>query len=301
MEKLIECVPNFSEGRRIKVIESLVAEIKSIENIKILDYSADEDHNRLVVTFVGPPEMVKKAIFRVAKKAVELIDMNKHSGKHPRIGAIDVIPFVPLTNTTMEECVKLARELGKEFGEKLKIPVYLYGDAATIPTRRELAPVRAYQYERLEEAMSKPEYRPDFGPAKPHPTAGACAIGARDFLIAFNVYLDTKNLEIAKSIARAIRAKDGGLAYVKALGIEIKKRNLVQVSMNLTNYPKTPIFRVFELIKAEAKRYGVGILSSEIIGMVPLDALIDVAEYYLQLENFKKEQVLERKLLELKK
>jgi glutamate formiminotransferase/formiminotetrahydrofolate cyclodeaminase len=298
MAKIVECVPNFSEGRRPEVIEAILAEIKSVPGVLLLDREMDADHNRAVVTFVGGPEEVKMAAFKAIAKATELIDMEKHQGEHPRMGATDVVPFIPISDVTQRDCVVLAEQLGKEVGEKLQIPVYLYEAAATRPERENLADVRRGEYEGIKaEIETNSDRKPDFGPAKMHPTAGAVVIGARMPLIAFNVYLGTPYVGIAKKIASAIRFSGGGLRYCKALGFEIKERNQAQISMNLVNYKKTTIFRVFEMIRAEAQRYGVPITSSEIVGLTPQDALLDVAEYYLRLENFKKEQVLENKLM----
>lgn len=297
MTEIVECVPNFSEGRSKEIIEAILEEIKNVKDVHLLDYEMDADHNRSVVTFIGKPEAVKKAAFAAAEKAAELIDMEKHKGEHPRIGATDVIPFIPISNVTMKECAALARELGKEIAEKLNIPVYFYEEAATRGDRKNLANIRKGQYEILKKEIIKDENRkPDCGPAKMHPTAGATVVGARMPLIAFNVNLNTNDLKIAKEIAKAVRHSGGGLRYVKAMGFDIKKRNIVQVSMNLVNYKRTPIFRVFEMIKSEAKRYGVSILGSEVIGLIPMDALIDCADFYLQIEDFKKEQILENRL-----
>jgi glutamate formiminotransferase/formiminotetrahydrofolate cyclodeaminase len=298
MAKIVECVPNFSEGRRPEVIEAILAEVKSVPGVLLLDREMDADHNRAVVTFVGGPEEVKAAAFKAIAKATQLIDMEKHHGEHPRMGATDVVPFIPISEVTQRDCVLLAEQLGEQVGEKLQIPVYLYEAAARRPERQNLADVRRGEYEGIKsEIETNPDRKPEFGPAKMHPTAGAVAIGARMPLIAFNVYLGTPYVGIAKKIARAIRFSGGGLRYCKALGFEIKERHQAQISMNLVNYKKTTIFRVFEMIKAEAERYGVPILSSEIVGLTPQDALLDVAEYYLRLENFKKDQVLENKLM----
>lgn len=298
-EKIVECVPNFSEGRRKEVIEKIINEIRNINKIKLLDYSADKDHNRLVVSFVGQPEYVKEAILNACRKAVDVIDMNKHKGEHPRIGAVDVVPFIPISNVSMEECVALAREVGKEIWKRLKVPVYFYGEAAIKPERKDLSFIRRGEYEGLKKGIKGEGREPDLGAQELHPTAGACVVGARHPLIAFNVNLNTSNIEIAKNIAKTVRAKDGGLPFVKAMGFEIKERGIVQVSMNIINYEETSLFRVFELIKAEAKRHGVSIVGSEIVGLVPLNALVDVSGYYLQLENFRKEQILEKKLWEV--
>lgn len=298
MAKIVECVPNFSEGRRPKVIEAIVNEIKSVPGVMLLDKEMDADHNRAVITFVGSPDEAKLAAFKAISKATELIDMNKHKGEHPRMGATDVVPFIPISGVTTQDCVVLAEQLAKEVAEKLQIPIYLYEAAAKRPDRVNLAAVRRGEYEGIKaEIETNPDRKPDYGPSLMHPTAGATAIGARMPLIAFNVYLGTAYVGIAKKIAKAIRFSGGGLRFCKALGFEIRERKLAQISMNLVNYRKTPIFRVFEMIKAEAERYGVPIISSEIVGLAPQDALLDVADYYLKLENFKREQVLESKLM----
>jgi len=297
MSKLVECVPNFSEGRDPQKIAAIVGEIESVQGVQMLDQEMDKDHNRAVITFVGEPEPVLEAAYKAMVKATELIDMEKHQGEHPRMGATDVVPFIPVSGVTIEECVELAKRLGKKVADTLGIPIYLYEAAATRPDRENLAEVRRGQYEGIKASIgTDPERKPDFGPCQTHPTAGATAIGARPYLVAFNVYLGTTNLKIAKDIAKAIRFGDGGLRYVKALGFEIKERQLVQVSMNLVNFEKTPIFRAYEMIKSEARRYGVPLLSSEIIGLTPMQALVDVADFYLGLENFKTAQILEYKL-----
>ena len=294
MERLVECVPNFSEGRRKEVIEAIVQAIAEGGKVWILDVESDEDHNRSVVTFVGEPEAVEEAAFRGIKKAAELIDMDQHRGQHPRIGATDVVPFVPLKGVTMEECVAMARRLGERVGSELGIPVYLYGEAATRPERQDLSYIRRGEYEGLKEAIATdPDRAPDFGP-KALGKAGATVIGARPPLIAFNVYLGTDDVRVAREIAKAVRHSSGGLRYVKALGLLVKGK--AQVSMNLTDYRQTPIHRVMEMIRREAARYGVNVVSSEVVGLIPEDALLDAAIYYLQLEGFSKEQILERKL-----
>lgn len=298
MARLVECVPNFSEGRDVGVVEAIVQEICSVEGVTLLDKEMNADHNRAVISVIGEPDAVVEAAFRGAKKAGELIDLNKHKGEHPRMGATDVIPIVPLMNVTMSECVELAKKLGKRIGEELAIPVFLYEAAATRPERENLAQVRSGEFEGLREAVGKDASRkPDFGPERIHPTAGAVAVGARMPLVAFNVHLGTSNISIARNIAKAIRFADGGLRYVKALGFELKEIGLVQVSMNLVNTKGTPIHRVFTLIKSEAERYGVPILGSEIVGLVPIDALVDVAEHHLRLEGFERDQILETRLL----
>ncbi len=298
MAKLIECVPNFSEGRNKEVVEKIVDEIRKIENVKLLDYSMDADHNRAVVTFVGEPEGVIEAAFNATKRAAELIDMSKHTGGHPRMGATDVIPLVPISDVTMEECVEYSKILGKRIGEELNIPVFLYEKSATSRERENLADVRRGEYEGMREKLKKEEWKPDFGPAELNVKAGVTAVGARPPLIAYNVNLGTNDLDIAKKIAKAVRAKTGGFTYCKAIGLEIKERNIVQVSMNLVDYTKTPIFRVFDTIEREANRYGVNVIGSEIVGLVPMQALVDVADYYLKLENFNSAQILEKKIFE---
>jgi glutamate formiminotransferase/formiminotetrahydrofolate cyclodeaminase len=297
MSKLVECVPNFSEGRDPQKIATIIAEIETVDGVQMLDQEMDKDHNRAVITFVGEPEPVLEAAFKAVAKATELIDMEKHSGQHPRMGATDVVPFIPVSGASLEECAELARRLGKRMGEELGIPVYLYEAAATRPGRENLADVRRGEYEGIKAAIATDaDRKPDFGPCRTHPTAGATAVGARPYLVAFNVYLGTTNLKVAKEIAKAIRSGDGGLRYVKALGFEIKERQQVQVSMNLVNFEKTPIFRAYEMIKSEARRFGVPLVSAEVIGLTPLKALVDVADFYLGLENFKVSQILEYKL-----
>ncbi len=298
MARLIECVPNFSEGRNKDIIEQIVDEIRKTENVKLLDYSMDADHNRSVVTFIGEPDQVIEAAFKATKVASELIDMTKHTGGHPRMGATDVIPLIPISDVTMEECVEYSKILGKRIGEELNIPVFLYEKSATSRNREDLAEIRKGQYEGMAEKLKDEEWKPDFGPAELNIKSGVTAVGARPPLIAYNVNLGTSDLSIAKKIAKAVRAKTGGFTYCKAIGLEIKERNIVQVSMNLVDYTKTPIFRVFDTIEREARRYGVNVIGSEIIGLVPMQALVDVADYYLRLENFSSDQILERKIFE---
>ncbi|WP_097027574.1 glutamate formimidoyltransferase [Clostridium peptidivorans] len=297
MAKLVECVPNFSEGRNKEVVERIVDEVRKVKEVKLLDYSSDEDHNRTVVTFIGSPEKVKEAVVNMAKVATELIDMTTHHGAHPRMGAVDVVPFTPVADITMEECIEIAKEVGKEIGS-LGIPVYLYEDAATKPERKNLADVRKGQYEGFFEKIVKPEWKPDFGPQEMNAKSGCTAVGARVALVAFNVNLGTDRLEVADAIAKKVRFIGGGLRFVKAIGLKLEERNQVQVSMNLVNYEKTAVYRAFEMIKIEAKRYGVPVVGSEVIGTVPMKALLDAAEYYLQIENFDINQILEKRLLE---
>ncbi|MBU3091105.1 glutamate formimidoyltransferase [Clostridium sp. CM028] len=298
MLKLVECVPNFSEGRNKQIIESIVDEIRNTENVKLLDYSSDKDHNRTVVTFVASPEDAKKAAFKLIKRASELIDMRTQEGAHPRMGATDVVPFIPIQDITTEECVEMAKELGKKVGEELNIPVYLYEDAATCEARRNLAKIRKGQYEGFFEKIKLPEWKPDFGPCEMNEKSGCIVIGARFPLVAYNVNLGTDNMEIATAIAKKVRFIGGGLRFVKAMGVKLCERNIVQISMNLVNYEKTAVYRAHEMVKMEALRYGVPVVGSEVIGLVPLKALIDCAEYYLQIENFDISQILEKKLSE---
>ncbi len=296
--KLVECVPNFSEGRDKEVVNQIADAIKINEHVKILDIEMDPDHNRSVITFVSPVEYAVEAAFNGIKKASELIDMDKHKGAHPRFGAADVVPFVPIFDTTMEECVKLAWELGERVGNELKIPVYLYEKAAKVEWRRNLADIRneSFQYEQLKEHIKEDKWKPDFGPSEVG-KAGATIIGAREFLIAFNVNLNTNDVKIAKNIAKSIREKTGSFKNVRALGFELKERNMVQVSMNLLNYKETPIYRVYEAIKLEAEKYGVTVAEAEVVGLVPLDALVDALKVYMRLRSFKSDQVFENKLL----
>ena len=297
--KLVECVPNFSEGRRPEVLESIVGAMTAVEGVRLLDKEMDADHNRAVVTIVGEPEAVLEGAFQGMSKAAELIDLTGHDGEHPRMGATDVVPFVPVKGVTMDECVELARKLGERVGEELSIPVFLYESACTRPGRQNLAKVRKGQFEGLcEEIGTNPAKEPDFGPCKIHPTAGATAIGARPFLVAYNINLGTSDVSIAKTIAKSIRHSGGGLRHVKAMGFEIKDRGIVQVSINMVNFKGTPLFRAFDMVRSEAERYGVPVIGSEIVGLVPADALIDCAEYYLRLEDFKRDQVLESRLSE---
>ncbi len=297
MAELIECVPNFSEGRNKSVVTAIVAEISHDRSIQLLGHEMNADHNRSVVTFVGEPEAVLEAAVRAVRKAAELIDLRKHQGEHPRMGATDVLPFVPVGSSKLDRCVELARRAGERIGTELGIPVYLYEAAATRPARQNLADVRRGEFEGIgKELGTNPERDPDFGPKLIHASAGAIAIGARLPLLAFNVNLGTRDVEVAKRIAKAIRFQTGGLRYVKALGFELHERGIVQVSMNLVNTWGTPVHRVFAMIREEAERYGVPIVGSEIVGLVCQDALIDVAEHTLRLESFSREQILETRL-----
>ena len=290
-------MPNFSEGRRQEVINSIADAIRSTPGVTLLDVESNPDHNRSVISFVGESGPVKQAALAASGKAIELIDLTKHEGEHSRMGAVDVVPFVPLSGATMDDCIALANDFGREFAERFHVPVFLYEEAASMPERRNLADVRAGEFEGLRDKIGRdPTKKPDFGPDKIHATAGATAVGAREILIAYNVNLGTNDLAIAKKIAHQLRAKDGGLTYVKALGFELKERGIVQVSMNLTDYHKSQLFKAEELVELFAKRYGVPVAGSEIVGLVPMDALVDTAEFYLKLENFSREQVLEKRL-----
>ena len=292
----MECVPNFSEGRDLQKIDKIVAPFRGKQGVKLLDYSNDEDHNRLVVTVVGEPEPLRDAVLEAIGVAVELIDLNHHQGQHPCMGAVDVVPFIPIRNVTMEEAVALSKEVGKEVAKRYNLPVFLYEKSASAPHRENLAAVRKGEFEGMAEKIKQPEWHPDFGLAERHPTAGTVAIGARMPLVAYNINLNTPSLEIAHDIAKKIRFIGGGLRYCKAMGVELKDRGITQVSINMTDYTRTALYRAFELVRVEARRYGVSIVGSEIIGLVPMEALIDTASYYLGLENFSMEQVLEARM-----
>ena len=298
MTKIIETIPNFSEGRNKAVIEGLATVARSTPGVTLLDYSADTSHNRSVFTLMGGPDGVKTAVVALTKYAAQHIDLTKHEGQHPRMGAVDVIPFVPLKGATMEDCIALSKEAGKAIAAQTGIPVFLYEESASNPERVNLAEIRKGQFEGMAQKMTQPEWTPDFGPPAPHPTAGVVAVGARMPLIAFNVNLSTSDINIASNIAKIIRGSSGGLKYCKAIGIFLEERNTAQVSMNMVNYECTPLYRAIELIKAEAKRYDVHVIGTELIGLAPAKALIDSAEYYMQLEGFDYgKQVLENHLI----
>lgn len=298
MAKLVECIPNISEGRRSEVIEAVVDQVRQTAGVTLLDVSSDTSHNRSVITFLGSPEGVENAAVALAKKAAELIDLTKHQGEHPRMGAVDVVPFVPVKDVTKAECVELSKRVGKRIWEEAKMPVFLYEDSASAPHRVNLASVRKGQFEGMADKVLQPEWEPDFGGRTIHPTAGVAAVGARMPLIAYNINLSTSDLTIASAIAKVIRRSSGGLDCVKALGVMLEDRNLAQVSINMTDFNRTPLYRVVELVKAEARRWGVTVVGTEVVGLTPMDALIDAAEYYLQIENFdKKKQVLENYIL----
>ncbi len=294
----MECVPNFSEGRDRAKVEKIADAFRGKEGVKLLDYSSDADHNRSVITVVGEPEPLKKAVIDAIGRAVELIDLTQHKGQHPRMGAVDVVPFIPIKNVTMEEAITLSKEVAEAAAEKYQLPVFLYEKSATAPHRENLASVRKGEFEGLTEKMKLPEWRADYGPLTPHPTAGAVAVGARMPLIAYNVNLGTDNREIADAIAKKVRHIGGGLRYCKAMGVTLHGRGITQVSMNLTDYTRTAIYRAHEMVRMEAQRYGVPVVGGEVIGLVPMAALVDAAAYYLGLENFSINQVLEAKLME---
>lgn len=297
-EKLVECVPNVSEGRDKAAIEAMAQAIRNVSEVRLLDVQSDPDHNRSVFTFVGTPEGVATAVLELFAAALPRIDLRVHRGEHPRMGAVDVVPFVPVRGVKMQDCVALAHKVGKEIWEKFRVPVYLYAESATRPERQDLSEIRKGEFEGFFEKIKDPNWHPDFGDPVVHPTAGVTAVGAREFLIAFNVNLGTSDLRVAKEIAKAVRFSSGGLRYVKALGMELRERGIVQVSMNLTNFRKTPLPRVLEFVRREAQRFGVPVVGTEIVGLIPEEALVQVAEYYLQLEKFSLGQVLERRIEE---
>jgi len=292
LEEVVECVPNFSTSDP-KVVNFILNEIERVEGSYVLDSTYDDYYNRLVVSFVGNKVTVVKAALNSAICAIKLIDMNKHRGQHPRFGAVDVVPFIPIKNVTINDCVKLARKFGETLAEKCGVPVYLYGEAATKPERRDLDWIREGEYERLAEMIVKPERKPDFGPANPHPTAGATVTGAREIMVGFNVNLGTADLKVAKKIAKALHAQKGGFSNVKAMAAFIPEKNVTQIGMSISDFEKTPLYRVFEVLKVECARYNVPIIGSEFCGMAPLKALIDIAAYYLKIDNLTEDRVLE--------
>ncbi|MEA3507581.1 MAG: glutamate formimidoyltransferase, partial [Synergistota bacterium] len=296
---LVECVPNFSEGRRKEVIETIVEPFKTTRGCYLFDYRADEDHNRLVVSLAGEPGAVSDAVLKASAKAVENIDLNTHKGAHPRMGAVDVIPFTPISGIEMDECVELARYFGKRFHDELGVPVYYYEEAALRPDRTRLEVIRKGQYEALKDEVAKPERHPDVGEPALHPTAGATVIGARKFLVAFNVNLNTDNLDIAKTIAKRVRSSGGGFTAVKGIGLALEDKGMVQVSMNIVDYDKTAVYRALEFIRNEAMRWGVTVNGTEVYGMIPAAAILESAAWYMQIDDFDPNQVLELKLLEL--
>jgi len=297
---LIECVPNVSEGRRKEVVDALVQAVRRVPGVRLLDHSSDGAHNRSVFTLAGESAPLKHAVLALFEAAVTAIDLRAHSGEHPRLGAVDVVPFIPIEGVTLDECVTLAKETGADVARRFQIPVFLYEEASTNPARKHLEDIRRGEFEGLAAKMSSAGWAPDYGPPAPHPSAGASVIGARMPLIAYNINLATNRLDVAKKIAAAIRYSSGGFRYVKAMGIALEDRGIVQVSMNLTNVSKTPIHRVFDLVRLEATRYGVAVLESEIVGLVPSAALLETATHHLQLDRFEHDQILEERLKKAK-
>jgi glutamate formiminotransferase len=297
LKQIVECVPNFSEGRDAAAVDAIAGAVGRVAGVTVLDLTSDADHNRSVLTFVGDPSACRDGVLALFAAALPRVDLGRHRGQHPRLGAVDVVPFIPIRNIDTAACVALARETGAAIAERFSIPVYLYEDAATSEERRNLSNIRKGEFEGLAEKMKLPEWKPDFGPSAPHPTAGAAVIGARMPLIAYNINLGTADAAIADRIARAIRHIGGGFRYCKAMGVELKDRGIVQVSINMTNYKKTPLHRVFECVKSEAARHGVNVVGSEIVGLTPAEALYEAAEFYLRIEKFTPELVLETKLM----
>jgi glutamate formiminotransferase len=298
MRTVIECVPNVSEGRNPEVVSGIAEAVRATPGVRLLDVSSDSSHNRSVLTFVGDAPAVSAGVRALFDAAVPRVDLTRHSGEHPRMGAVDVVPVIPIRGATVEECVALSREIGAEIASRHRIPVYLYEESATTERRRNLAEVRKGEFEGFAVKMRSPDWKPDFGPEAPHPTAGAVAVGARAPLIAYNINLGTSDLAVAERISKAIRHLGGGFRYVKAMPVALADRGQVQVSINMTNFKKSPLHRVFECVKSEAERHGVAIVGSEIVGLTPAEALIMTAEHYLRLENFSADQVLELRLME---
>ena len=298
MAKLMECIPNIGEGRRMELVEEFAEIVRAVPGVTLIDYSSDASHNRSVFTFLGDPEQVMEAAFRFAQHAVEKIDLRVHEGEHPRMGAVDVIPFVPIRDMDMAECVELSKKLGERLANELDLPVFLYEESASAPHRKNLAAIRKGQFEGMAAKVLEDQWHPDFGGNRIHPSAGVVAVGARQPLIAFNINLDTSDVSIAKKIAKIIREKDGGFRAVKALGVMLEERNIAQVSINMCDYKQTPLYRVLEFVRFEAARYGVHVVGTEIIGLAPMMAFVDAADYYLQIEKFDApKQVLECHLL----
>jgi glutamate formiminotransferase / 5-formyltetrahydrofolate cyclo-ligase len=298
LNKIVESVPNISEARRTDVVERILQEIQDIPDARILDVKPDFDHNRTVISLAGSPEALKTQLMKLYEVCLREIDLRSHQGGHPRAGAVDVTPLIPIKNVTMEDCVLLAKDLGREVAEHFNIPVYLYEFAASAESRKDLANIRKGEFEGFSEKIQKQDWKPDFGLAQIHPTFGVTVIGARMPLIAFNVNLGTSDLQIANRIAKAVRHSNGGLRFVKAMGVMLHDRNIAQVSMNLTDFKKTPVFRAVEMVRREAARYGINVVGTELIGLIPAEALYDVADYYLQMESFTASQILENKLME---
>ena len=298
MAKLMECIPNISEGRRPELVNEFADIVRAVPGVTLIDYSSDASHNRSVFTFLGDPDQVMEAAFRFAKHAVEKIDLRVHEGEHPRMGAVDVIPFVPIRDMDMAECVERSKVLGERIAKELDLPVFLYEESASAPHRKNLAAIRKGQFEGMAQKVLEDQWHPDFGGNRIHPSAGVVAVGARQPLIAFNINLDTSDVSIAKKIAKIIREKDGGFRAVKALGVMLEERNIAQVSINMCDYKQTPLYRVLEFVRFEAARYGVHVVGTEVIGLAPMMAFVDAADYYLQIEKFDAaKQVLECHLL----
>jgi glutamate formiminotransferase / formiminotetrahydrofolate cyclodeaminase len=297
MNSIVECVPNFSEGRNKKTVDLIIEAMLDVEDVFLIDREMDADHNRCVITLVGTKENIGEAAVRGVVAASKLIDLNTHQGEHPRMGAADVVPFIPVKNVTMEECAQIARWTAQKIWERCKVPTYLYENAAARPDRKNLAVVRRGQFEGLrEEVKTNLDRLPDFGKAQLHESAGATAVGARQFLVAYNINLDTPDIELASKIADSVRFIGGGLRFVKAMGFKMDKRNIAQVSMNLTDFEKTPVHRVFNMVKSEAERYGVQVVGSEIVGLIPQKALDMAADFFLRVENFSSDTILENRL-----
>ena len=298
MAKIMECIPNISEGRRLDLVEEFADIVRAVPGVTLIDYSSDASHNRSVFTFLGDPDQVMEAAFRFAQHAVEKIDLRVHEGEHPRMGAVDVIPFVPIRDMDMQECVERSKVLGERLANELDLPVFLYEESASAPHRKNLAAIRKGQFEGMAAKVLEDQWHPDFGGNRIHTSAGVVAVGARQPLIAFNINLDTSDVSIAKKIAKIIREKDGGFRAVKALGVMLEERNIAQVSINMCDYKQTPLYRVLEFVRFEAARYGVHVVGTEIIGLAPMMAFVDAADYYLQIEKFEPfKQVLECHLL----
>jgi glutamate formiminotransferase len=297
VKKVVECVPNISEGQDEGKVRAIVSVIER-PGVKLLDTSSDPNHNRTVITFAGEPGPIAEAAFDVARAAVERIDLTKHHGEHPRMGAIDVIPFIPVGGVTMAECIELSAQVGERIGTELHVPVYLYAESASVPERRRLPSIRDGEFEGFADKIRDPSWHPDFGPAERHATAGCTAVGARNFLVAFNVNLATEDIKIANRIARGIRESSGGLMNVQAKGIALESRKMVQVSMNILNYQTTPLYRVFELVRMEAARFGVNVVESELVGLAPAQAFMDVASYYLRIPGLSRDALVETRVYE---
>lgn len=297
MTPIVQCVPNFSEGRDASKIERITAPFTSQEAVQLLDVQTDADHNRMVVTVLGSPSGIKQSVLAAMIQAVELIDMTQHQGQHPRMGAVDVVPFIPIKDMSMEEAVSLSKEVASEAADNLGLPIFLYERSANAPHRSNLAAVRKGQFEGMSEKLKDPRWHPDYGPSHIHPTAGVTAVGARPSLVAFNVNLGSDQLAIAEAIAKSVRHIGGGLRYCKAMGVALDDRGIVQVSMNMTDFSQSALYQAVEFIRVEARRYGVPVVGSEVVGLVPLQALADCAAYYMGIENFRMEQILETHLL----